>query len=182
MTTKRAWRAWAAAIQRTPTTHETAEVVNHLVAHLTDRPDDSLFLTFNAMSHEIDLSGLVARIGPSRFATTRTPAEGPLTVHSYDGPTERHRYGFDQPAADAPTIDPAAIDVVLLPGVLFGADGTRLGHGMGYYDRLLALCRPGIERIAVTTSSLVTSTLPTDSHDVTMTHIATEVGLTPIAW
>jgi len=140
------------------------------------RPD-SLILTFNAMAHEIDLTELVVRVGPSRFATTRTPADGPLTVHTFEGPTERHRYGFDQPIQDAPTIEYSTIDVVLVPGVLFGADGSRLGHGMGYYDRLLARCRPDIERIGITISSMVTTTLPTDENDISMTHIADESGV-----
>ena len=179
MTAKATWRKWAAAIRRPPTAHEVERIVDHLDSHLASRPD-ALILTFNAMRHEIDLSGLVARLGASRFVTTRTPDIGPLSVHHLEGPTERHRYGFDQPTSDAPTIETTTIDVVLVPGVLFGSDGARLGHGMGYYDRLLAECRPDAERIAITTSSLVTTSLPTDEHDIAMTHIVTELGVTPV--
>lgn len=38
-----------------------------------------------------------------------------------------------------PGYDPAKIDVVLVPGLVFDVHGYRLGYGKGYYDRFL--CR-----------------------------------------
>ena len=128
---------------------------------------------------EIDVTPVPDRVRRT-FAVTRTPPSGPLTLHPVDAPRERHRFGFEQPVADAPRVDPSTVAAVLTPGLAFGPDGERLGRGGGYYDRFLVTVPEGAARIGVTVSALVVEGLPTDSHDVPMTHLATETGVRPI--
>ncbi len=129
---------------------------------------------------EPDVRPLWEAPGPTRFALTRTPAVGRiLTVHPATSAMEEHRYGFRQPVADAPTIPDDEIAMVLVPGLAFDLTGTRLGHGAGYYDRFLARLSPSVLRIGVSTGYLVND-LPRDTHDVPMTHLATEIGVIPI--
>lgn len=47
-------------------------------------------------------------------------------------------YGIGEPQTER--VDIETIDTVLVPGVGFGADGSRIGHGAGYYDRFFARC------------------------------------------
>lgn len=47
--------------------------------------------------------------------------------------------GILEPPEGAPRLAPSAVDVCLVPGLLFDRLGTRLGRGGGHYDRLLAL-------------------------------------------
>ena len=129
---------------------------------------------------EIDVTRVPDRVSRT-FAVTRTPASGPLTLHPLDAPRERHRFGFEQPVATAPLVDPATVAVVLTPGLAFGPDGERLGRGGGYYDRFLLTVPEGAARVGVTVSALVVDGLPTDSHDVPMTHLATENGVRQLA-
>lgn len=168
--TKSEWRTWAGS-QHTSIDHAAASAA--IVSVLATRlGDDQHVLTFLPMINEVDLSSLVH----SHQFVTRTPQRGRLTVHPFDAPRERHPWGYEQPVSGSPLVDPAAIDVVLVPGVVFAASGTRIGHGKGYYDTLLASCRPDVLRVGVTFDALVVDELPSEAHDVPMDAIVTETG------
>lgn len=135
---------------------------------------------YQAMRGEVDLNPLFTRpdIGP--FGVTRTPDDGSaLTVHPLDSPMERHRFGFDQPVAEAPVIDADRVAAVLVPGLAFDRMGGRLGRGKGYYDRLLARLKPDTVLVGITGGYIVAE-LPIDAHDIAMTHLAGEFGVAPV--
>lgn len=61
---------------------------------------------------------------------------------------------------------------VLVPGVAFGKDHSRLGHGAGYYDKFLGNLKKmtGGKAVLVGVSygALVFDSVPRESHDVSM--------------
>lgn len=46
-------------------------------------------------------------------------------------------YGIQEPNDTCKHVAPPKIDLFLIPGIAFGQNGSRIGHGKGYYDRLL---------------------------------------------
>lgn len=85
----------------------------------------------------------------------------------------------------SPDLGPAEIasaDVVLLPALAVDTAGTRLGYGAGWYDRALALVRPGTPLVALVYEDEVfdaeRSPLPRGPHDRAVGAAATPKGWT----
>lgn len=132
------------------------------------------------MPGEVDLTPLMATSDLGPFALTRVPGAGDdLTVHPWPCATEEHPLGFRQPLAGAVVVPHHEVAVVLVPGLAFDRRGTRLGRGRGYYDRLLARFAPGTTLIGITGGYIVAE-LPSDVHDVPMTHLAGAFGVAPV--
>ena len=138
----------------------------------------SRVLLYLPMANEIDIRSIMDRDLGCTWLTTRTPDSGTmLTVHELGGPLEVHQFGYLQPHRSAPQVDPLDIDLVLAPGLAFDLWGNRLGHGAGYYDRLLSATRHDAPRVGVVPVAVVVDRLPREVHDVPMTHLATEEGV-----
>lgn len=76
----------------------------------------------------------------------------------------------------APPEEPAALDVVIVPGLAFTSGGDRLGQGGGWYDRVLARLRPDCATIGVCFAEQLVDELPTDDHDVRLQRVITDAG------
>ncbi len=73
------------------------------------------------------------------------------------------------PEPDGSAIPTSEIDLFLLPGLLFDRRGTRLGHGRGFIDRLLAGRSPSAIVAGLVFSWQISETpLPEEPHDVRM--------------
>ncbi len=72
-------------------------------------------------------------------------------------------------------VDPADIDLIIVPGVAFDLHGDRLGYGIGYYDRLLK--KTTAHKIALAFDFQVVPALPREEHDVRVDKIITESGV-----
>lgn len=170
---KVAWRRWAEDL--TPTGPEESERIVAVLRRRLAEESWRAILTFLAMPGEVDLSALHSEPGV-RFLVTRTPAQGPLTVHELRDDLEEHRFGFRQPRAETPLVDAAEVDAILVPGVLFDRRGGRLGHGRGYYDGLLTGLTSGPTKVGVTVDRRVVEKLPMGLDDVFMDALVTETG------
>ncbi|HSE11530.1 MAG TPA: 5-formyltetrahydrofolate cyclo-ligase [Rudaea sp.] len=91
-----------------------------------------------------------------------------------------NRFGIPEPQCDAADLlDPAAIDLVLVPLLGFDRRGHRLGTGAGYYDRsfafLQSLPRPAHPvLVGIGYSFAERPMLPAQAWDIQMDFVATE--------
>ncbi len=91
-------------------------------------------------------------------------------------------YQILEPRADlrdsrAKRVDVRELDLVMVPGVAFDRRGARMGHGKGYYDKLLEHARPQTPLVALAFECQMFPELPVQPHDVFMDKIVTETGI-----
>jgi 5-formyltetrahydrofolate cyclo-ligase len=88
-------------------------------------------------------------------------------------------YGILEPAPALQTdatrlVDPIGADLIVIPGVAFDRRGYRLGHGFGYYDRLLARVSERAMLVALAYECQMFDNVPHEPHDVAVNIIVTE--------
>jgi 5-formyltetrahydrofolate cyclo-ligase len=119
--------------------------------------------------------GRLPDVLPGRVLLPVVPARGrELSWAEYDGRLSPGRFGLQEPPG--PRLPPAALaaaDVVVVPALAVGADGTRLGRGGGYYDRALLHARPGAVLVAVVFDEELLDVVPAGPHDRRMTAVVT---------
>jgi 5-formyltetrahydrofolate cyclo-ligase len=91
-------------------------------------------------------------------------------------PLEPGPFGIMQPAKRHPAVEP---DLVLVPLIAVDGSGTRLGRGMGHYDRaLVRLKKNGARLIGIGwPMQRLTETIPADAWDIPLDGFASPEGL-----
>ncbi|KQT94034.1 5-formyltetrahydrofolate cyclo-ligase [Marmoricola sp. Leaf446] len=102
---------------------------------------------------------------------------------AYAGPEElRPSRGLLEPTGARLGVDAVAgADVVLVPGLAVGADGTRLGRGAGCYDRALQRVPRGTFTCAVLHRGELLDEVPAEAHDRAVHAAVTPDGVVRLA-
>jgi 5-formyltetrahydrofolate cyclo-ligase len=111
------------------------------------------------------------RVVAPRDGTPQAPAFAEL--RDLEHGTRAGRYGVRVPLeySDTGIFAPRDIGVVLVPGLAFARDGGRLGHGGGWYDRVL----PHVDlSVGICFECQLLDEVPRDAHDA-----AVDVVVTP---
>ncbi len=88
-------------------------------------------------------------------------------------------FGILEPREALRTVDeklvaPEKLDVLAVPGVAFDRWGGRVGHGRGYFDRLLPRLRSDAYSVGLAFECQLFDRVRMDSHDVHLHAIVTE--------
>jgi 5-formyltetrahydrofolate cyclo-ligase len=125
---------------------------------------------FCAIQKEVDPAALLEQLRAQgkRTGLPRVVGEQ-LQLHAYADASELvpGSFAVNEPPETAPRIDPADVDVVLVPGLAFDERGHRLGYGRAFYDRLLP-SMPRAFRVGIAYDFQLVMELPNDAHDIPM--------------
>ena len=83
-------------------------------------------------------------------------------------------YGIDEPVGQAVLAkDITNLGAIILPALAVDVNGTRLGKGKGYYDRVLAQVNENVKRIVLLFDLEFILEIPQEAHDQPVHTIAT---------
>ncbi len=85
------------------------------------------------------------------------------------------KFGIREPLETCERISLNRLDLILVPGLAFDMDGHRLGRGLGFYDRLLAVLHGPTCGVAF--DQQIVRQIPVEPHDMCLSCI-----LTPTRW
>ena len=169
---------------------EIAAASETLCQHLTLAPPRTPFsiqpsgsattiAVFSAHGPEVQLGSLHHSHPTARLVYPLCHLGGLLTFHHVQTPSELSpgMLGILEPTpTQHPEIKIKDIDLFLCPGLAFGRDHTRLGHGGGFYDRALAQRSTTAITIGIGLDLQIRDSVPQNAHDIPLDHILTEIG------
>ena len=152
---------------------EAALRVYEAVRNLPEFEAAQTLFCYASAGDELDTEKIVA--AHSRVAFPKVFGEGEMRFYC-GGKMEEGFRGIREPQGGEEAI-PQAGDLMLLPGLAFGKDGSRLGYGGGYYDRYLAGCKVRPICCAIGYEAQVMERVPTEPTDQKIDLLITETKI-----
>lgn len=126
-------------------------------------------MIYYSINHEVETCSIIKellKLGKIVSLPICTPEKNLLAgkIEDLAGLTMAN-FGLREPPRGAQLLEPAKLDLIVVPGVAFDEKGYRLGHGAGYYDRFLASV-PEIYKLGLAYDFQVLAELPVDRFDV----------------
>ncbi len=96
----------------------------------------------------------------------------PRVISDYPSGLFPKKFGILEPDESFPIIEKDKIDIVVVPGLAFSKECSRLGYGKGYYDKFLKDYKG--KKIGVAFWEQIIDNLPYEHYDVLLDKIITD--------
>ena len=174
--TKAQWRAVIRARLRTMTAKERLAASRRVAVRLRRLPEyrrARWILFYLATDGEVETRPMIRRAladgkrvaAPMTLTTRRMIKIAELTSLTRGLVTGPYGIAQPDPRRARRVVDPALLDLAIVPGVAFDAEGYRLGHGGGYFDRFLARLPKSVSRLGLAFRCQRVPRLPRSPHD-----------------
>ena len=156
-------------------------ILRHLMTDVTWPGKGGTVALFGGLPEEPDFLPLLPWLHEKGARTVFFAISGkdlvPYEVRT-PGDLRRGTLGVWEPMVDpALLVSPADLTVILTPGLAYGqSDGSRIGRGAGFYDRLFAQPEVKATRIGIAFDLQIIPHIPTEPHDARVHAIVTESG------
>ena len=132
--------------------------------------DANIIVAYYSLPDEVDTHNLINDLlaAGKKVYLPRVISDSQMVLCRYTGADSLSEgaFGIMEPVGEPMPAD-EVIDVVLVPGMAFDAQGNRLGRGKGYYDRFLsALSNPRPRLIGVCFDFQKVDVVPTEPNDI----------------
>ena len=134
--------------------------------------DARVVMLYYPVHNEVDLRPLLSKYEGQKTFLLPVTHRRSMEVRPYDGEDMMRRGRLGVPEPQTPTYK-GAIDLMLIPGVVFDQHCHRIGRGGGYYDKFLAK-HPMAKKIGVCYAfQLKKHTVPHMMHDLKVDRVVT---------
>ena len=125
-------------------------------------------MLYHPLPDEVSTMPLLEQWNDKTLLLPRVIDDEHMELRCYSGPEDLQKgaFGIMEPCGELFT-NYGQIDVAVIPGMAFDAEGHRLGRGRGYYDRFLSRV-PFIYKIGLCFGFQLVEEVPTDENDIRM--------------
>ncbi len=162
--------------------HRSSDAIKTHVLAMREFNDARAAGCYLAMSHEVQTDALIAECradGKLVAVPAFIEEDGFYRMATFapDAVLAAGKWNIREPR-NIEEVEMDRIDIMLIPGVAFDRAGHRVGHGGGYYDRMLSYARHRSPfKLALAFAGQLFDAVPSDDHDIPVDAIATEDGI-----
>ncbi|MDE0424488.1 MAG: 5-formyltetrahydrofolate cyclo-ligase [Candidatus Poribacteria bacterium] len=156
-------------------------IINFLVSWIQNEDFDTVML-YLSMKSEVETFSLLdillhqEKIVCAPVVDTHQLELTPRQIRNPKTELVQHRYGLLEPNAACPILPVSQLQLIIVPGIAFDANGYRLGYGKGFYDRFLTKCPDAVRVGLAYQVQIVEDTCP-QTWDLPVHYIFTEKGI-----
>jgi len=99
-----------------------------------------------------------------------------VRINAFNELSARGKYGiFEPPLLECNIIDPAKLDIIIVPGSAFDINKNRMGYGAGFYDMFFSNVSAGrCKKIGICFDFQVLDSIPYEEHDIPLDLLVTD--------